>query len=245
LRGLLPLAALLAVWQLAGSDTSISLPPPDEWLTAIAELHAEGSLIGALAGTASTFVLALALATVAGTLTGMALGVSSRLDRAITPSLDFVATLPGAAIVPVAVLLLGTGRSTAVLIVALAVVWPVLLNTATAMRAIPAVRLEMSRTLGLSTGARWRKVVLPSLAPGILLGVRVASSMALVVTLLVDILGTGDGVGRLLVERQQHFDAPAAWGLLLLIGAFGYLSSAGLAHLERRLLRHWPRAERR
>ena len=96
---------------------------------------------------------------------------------------------------------------------------------AAAARTIPAVRLEMSRTLGLSPVQRWVKVGLPSLTPGVLLGVRVASAMALIVTLLVDIFGTGAGIGRLLIQSQQTFDAAAAWGLLLIVGAFGYLAS--------------------
>jgi sulfonate transport system permease protein len=93
----------------------------------------------------------------------------------------------------------------------------------------------MSRTLGLSPVQRWGKVIVPSLAPGITLGVWVASSVALIVTLLVDIFGTGAGVGRLLVESQQRFDASLAWGLLLMVGTFGYLTSVLLTRLGRRV----------
>jgi ABC-type nitrate/sulfonate/bicarbonate transport system permease component len=87
----------------------------------------------------------------------------------------------------------------------------------------------MSQTLGLSTVRRWRSVVLPSLAPGVLVGVRIASAVALIVALLADIFGVGAGLGRLLLESQQRFDAAAAWGLLLIIGTFGYLTSVALS----------------
>jgi sulfonate transport system permease protein len=103
------------------------------------------------------------------------------------------------------------------------------------MRGIPVVRLEMSRTMGLSPMQRWSKVVLPSATPGVMLGVRVAASMGIIITLLVDIFGASAGLGRLLVESQQRFESAAAWGLLLMIGGFGYLVSVGLARLERRL----------
>jgi len=72
----------------------------------------------------------------------------------------------------------------------------------------------------------------PSLIPGAMLGVRVAASMAVIITLLVDIFGAGTGVGRLLLESQQRFDASAAWGLLLIVGLFGYLMSLLLSWLE-------------
>ena len=53
----------------------------------------------------------------------------------------------------------------------------------------------------------------------------VASALAVIVTFLVNIFGTGAGIGRLLIQSQQTFDAAAAWGLLLIVGAFGYLAS--------------------
>lgn len=242
-RGLLPLLALLACWQLMGDTASLAFPPPSEWCRSLAGLHADGVLLAALAETLSTYLLGLTTAVVAGALAGAAIGSSRRLDRALTPTLDFVATVPGAAFVPVTVLLLGTGRLTSALNVAFAVVWPVLLTTVAATRAIPAVRLDTARTLGLSRTQRWWKFVLPSLAPAIALGTRVASSIAMIVALLVDIFGTGHGIGRLLVERQQNLDAAAVWGLLLLVGTFGYLTATVLARAEAHLLRTWQRSD--
>jgi ABC-type nitrate/sulfonate/bicarbonate transport system permease component len=232
LRGLLPLAGLLVVWQLAGDESSLVAPPPSSWLTMLATLHADGVLLPALGSTLATFALALLAATVVGTLTGIAVGASRWVDRALTPMLDVIATVPGAAVVPLAVLLLGPTRLTGVVIVALAIVWPVLLNTAAATRGIPAVRLDMARSLGLSRRRRSLSVLLRSLTPAIMLGVRVAASMALIATLLFDIFGTGDGIGRLLFERQQRLDAAGAWGLLLIIGCIGYLVSTGLRRLD-------------
>jgi sulfonate transport system permease protein len=237
-HGLLPLVVVLVVWQLAGTDDSLSFPPPDEWLKAVARLHGDGLLFPAIVHTLTTYALGLVLATVIGSAVGVAIGASRRIDRALTPSIDFVAAIPGAALVPFAVLLLGPYLLSGVAVVALIVSWPILLNAAMAMRSVPAVRLEMSRTVGLSQAQRSCKVILPSLVPGIMLGVRIASSLALIIALLVDILGAGAGIGRLLVESQQRFDASAAWGLLLMVGTFGYLTSVVLAWLERRLSVH-------
>jgi sulfonate transport system permease protein len=235
LRGLLPVAVLLIVWQLTTSDDSLSFPPPDEWLKAIARMHGDGVLSPAVLQTLDTYVVGLLCAVLIGGVVGTAIGSSRVIDRALTPTIDFMAAVPGAALVPAAVLLLGSGQRSGVVAVALIVSWPILLNTATAVRAIPAVRLEMSRTVGLSRAQRWGKVIVPSLIPGMMLGVRVAASLAVIITLLVDIFGAGTGLGRLLVESQQHLDASAAWGLLLIVGVFGYLMSLLLSWLERRI----------
>jgi sulfonate transport system permease protein len=235
LRGLLPLALVLVAWQLLGHSDSVFFPPPKQWVTAIGRLHDSGVLMPAVAQTLSTFVFGLALAAVIGSAVGVAIGASHRVDHALTPTIAFLAAVPAAAMVPAATLLLGPTQLSGVVVVGLIAAWPILLAAAAAMRTVPIVRLEMSRTLGLTRTQRWTKVIAPSLAPGLMLGVRIASAMALIVTLLVDIFGVGAGLGRLLVESQQRFEAATAWGLLLMIGAFGYLTSAVLARVGRRV----------
>jgi len=179
--------------------------------------------------TVAVYLLGLAAATVLGGTVGVLIGASRRVDRALSPTIDFLAAIPGAALVPMLVLLLGPNLLSGVAAVAVIVAWPILLSTATARRAVPPVRLEVSRTLGLAKVRQWHSVVLPSLTPDVLLGVRVASALALIVTLLTDIFGAGSGIGRLLVESQQRFDAAAAWGFLLIVGGFGYLTNLALS----------------
>jgi ABC-type nitrate/sulfonate/bicarbonate transport system permease component len=239
-RGLLPLAVLLIGWQLVGDPGSVTVPPPTEWFAALARLHARGELLPAVWSTTSTYLLALGLAVLVGAAVGVAIGASRLADRLLTPSLDAIATVPGAALVPVVILLLGLTQAANVLVVVLVVVWPILLNMTAAMRAVPAVRLDMSRTLGISAAARWRKIILPSLVPELLVGVRISSSLALIITLLGDILGSAGGIGIQLEVRSASFDAAGAWGLLLIVGAIGYLASRAITALERRVLRTWP-----
>ena len=239
LRGLLPLAIALALWQVVGDPASTSFPPPSTWLEAIGDMAAEGVLWPALTRTFLAFVLALLVATVLGSAIGMVIGASARVDRAVGPMLELTRSLPPPAIVPVATLVLGVTLQTSIAIVVLAVIWPILLNTAAGMRSIPPVRIEMARILGLG---RWRtvsKVVVPSLAPSIILGFRVAVAIALIVTLLVDIIGSGEGAGLLILQRQGAFDASSVWGLLLIIGIFGYLVNLAVIALERRVMRNW------
>jgi ABC-type nitrate/sulfonate/bicarbonate transport system permease component len=245
IRGLLPLLALLAGWQLAGDPASVTLPPPAAWFDALAGLYRAGELWPAVGSTLLTYVLALPCAMVAGTTLGVVLGAFPTADRLLSPTLDVAATLPGAAVVPVMILLLGTGRLTSVALVALTVVWPILHSTTAAVRAIPATRIDAAATLGLRAYRRWTRVLLPSVVPQLFVALRVASALTLIITLLSDILGTGTGIGRLLVVSQQRFDAAACWGLLLVVGTIGCSASAALAHVDARLARRRGTAHRR
>jgi ABC-type nitrate/sulfonate/bicarbonate transport system permease component len=244
LTGLLPLALLLVVWQLVGPERSVTFPRPSTWLAGLQAMYADGTLLPAVGTTLLTFVASLIVATAVGAAVGIVMGASQRIDRAFTPILDFFRSLPPPAIVPVAGLILGLTLVTNVVIVVIGIVWPILLNTISGMHDVPRVRLDMARSLGLTPLERLTKVVLPSLAPRIMLGVRTAASISLILTLLVDMLGTGDGLGRQLLLHQQRFQANAVWGLLLVTGFFGYAANTLIVVGERYALRHWPEGRR-
>ncbi|UNK45633.1 ABC transporter permease [Arthrobacter sulfonylureivorans] len=184
------------------------------------------------------------MATVLGILGGMLIGSSNLLDRALTPFLDFFRAVPPPALVPALGLLLGPTLLSSVTIVVLAIVWPILLNTVTGIRTIPAVRKEMARTLGLTPVERLTKVIFPSLGPNIMTGLRISVSMSLIVTLVTDIIGTGRGLGRLLVDQQQFFESASVWGLLVVIGAFGYLINVLFGLFETAIFSRWPEGAR-
>ena len=240
--GIVPLAVALGAWQLLGSRDSVAFPVPSTWWHGVDRLRENGELFDSLRTTLYTFSVSLIVATVLGVLLGIVLGASAPVERAFTPLMDFFRTLPPPAVVPVAALILGATVRASVAIVVFAIIWPILLNTATAMREIPRVRLETAGAIGLSRFEAFYKVMLPSLAPAIMIGVRIALSISLIVTLLVDIIGHGSGIGRVLYERQQRFDSEAVWGLLFIIGVLGFALNAALVLMERRL--PWTRQMR-
>ena len=240
LLGLLPVATALGIWQVSSTDDARSFPRPSSWWASGRTLWDSGDLAPALRSTLTTFALSMIIATAIGILLGAIIGYQPRLERALTPLIDFFRTLPPPVVVPVLTLLLGITRLASVAIVVIAVVWPVVLNTMNAVHEMPSVRREIAPVLGVGRLDAFLKISLPSLTSGIVVGVRSALSLAVVVTLLVDIIGSGDGIGRLLVEQQETFEAPAVWALLFLIGVVGYLLNLLVAALGRVLLRNHP-----
>lgn len=238
--GLLPLVLALLLWELFGSPDSRSFPVPSTWLIAIGEMSADGVLVPALVSTVGTFALGSLLALAVGVIVGITIGLSPLLERALGPIMDFFRTLPPPVIVSVAALILGITFQAGVVIVAFSVVWPILLNTVMAVRTVPPVRMEMARSMNLSARERFGKVLLPSLLPGIAVGFKIALSTALVITLLVDLIASSTGIGRLLLLKQQTFDAAAVWAILLVIGLLGYLVNVLVQLTERAAFRNWP-----
>jgi ABC-type nitrate/sulfonate/bicarbonate transport system permease component len=240
LRGLLPIAALLGIWQLVGNPNSSSAPAPSSWWPAFRTIERSGTFWPAFAKTMELYIEGLIVATILGVALGMALGSSRRVGQALGPLFEFLRATPAAAIVPGAVVLFHANTRTDVGIVVYGSIWPVLLNTAAARAALPPLRLDIAHALGLSWLARMRKVVLPSLLPEIVVGVRVSAPVCLIITLLVDILGGAHGIGYLLVLYQQTFVASSAFAMLAVIGIIGVLINVTLGSATRIVLHRWP-----
>jgi len=240
LTGLLPLALLLGAWELLATANDPYFPPPSSWWVAVRRLSDLGTLLPAIRATAETFALALGVAVVAGSLLGLAIGALPAMRSVTSPLVEFSRTMPPPAVVPMAALLIGLGRTMAVTVVVFAAVWPIVLNTAEAVRSLPAVLLETARALHLSRRARVTKVLAPALVPGLLLGVRVATPLCVIVTLLVEMLTGAPGIGSLLVQAQRNFISAQAFGVLIVVGVFGFLVNTSVGALEQRVLRAWP-----
>lgn len=221
-RGLLPLLVALAFWELVGEPDSPYFPPPSEWVGGVQPLLANNVLLEALAWTASTFLVGLALATLIGSIVGPLVGANRRADRALGPSMEFLRILPAASLVPVAALILGYTVQMKLAVVVLPATWPILLACRTARRSLSPVLLDVPRTLSLSRWDRIRKVLVPALIPAVLLGIRVSAPLALIITLLVEIVTRIHGLGALLGTAQSSFMSDQVYGLLVIAGALGF-----------------------
>lgn len=242
LRGVLPLVALLVCWQLLQHGQSAYFPRPSLWWEAIRAQADKGALWPAFAATMKSFVLGLVLATVIGTALGMAIGLSRLLDRTLGPLLDFCRFMPAAAVVPIAVLFAGYSVRMKLIVVVFSALWPILLQVRASVRSQSPLLLDVARSLHLSRLRTLWNVLLPSLTPSILLGVRIAAPLVLIIVLLVEIVTQVEGLGSLIATAQQSFDAPTAYGLLAIAGILGIGINAVVTALEAWLLRYRPRA---
>ena len=242
LRGLLPLALGLAAWQVAqgGGRVSAYFPPPSAWWTGIAQLAASGRLARASLATLETILLGLLLAAMFGAFIGVLVGVSPRARRALGPLLEFCRAMPPPAIVPLAILFLGYDERMKLTIVALSAMWPVLLNTTLAIEDIHPILLDVAVSFRLTTFERVRLVIFPSTVPAILLGLKVALPLTIVLTLLVEILTSIDGVGALMIVAQRNYQSAQVYGLLAYVGFFGFLLNIAFSLVEAMIMRRWP-----
>lgn len=239
LRGLIPLAVLLVVWQLIATyNYSPFFPPPSRWWDALTVLAAKGVLIPAIATTVTTFLIALVIASLLGVILGFLVGSTARADRLLGPSFEFARATPAGALVPVAVLVIGYTLSMTLTVVVFAAIWPVILATRAAAKTIRVERLEAAKIMELGRFDTFRKVTLPSLMPNILLGIQLAAPLALIIVLVVETITQVSGIGKQLGLAQQGFQSAAAFGLVAVTGIIGLIVNLGVSWLGR-LTRHY------
>lgn len=238
--GFLPLVLGLLIWQLvmAGTDSPF-FPPPSEWFRAIVDDHG-WAVLRELAATLQTWVIGLGIASVVGSIVGVIIGFSTLLYRMTSPLIEFLRVLPSPVVLPIAALAFGQGEKTQIFLVAFASVWPVLLNTVVAAKGVEPVLREVAQTLGLSRRQEIRKIILPHTVPSIVIGIRVAAPIALILTILAEMLSPNEGIGALLNRAQVAYHADEAFGLLVVVGIFGYALNSAINHGEALILRRWP-----
>jgi ABC-type nitrate/sulfonate/bicarbonate transport system permease component len=125
-------------------------------------------------------------------------------------------------------------------VVVLSALWPILLNTTSAVRQIDPLLLDVARSFRLTAPQRMRRIILPAIVPSLLLGIRVAIPLAIVVTLLVEMLTSLPGIGAIMIRSQRNFQSSEVYALLVLVGLFGFVVNDLFAIIEGVIMRRWP-----
>jgi NitT/TauT family transport system permease protein len=217
-------------------------PPASQVMRSSIELLSNTVFLGHVGNTVYVSLVGLALTCVIGIPLGMVLGASDLAYRASISLVEIVRPVPAVALIPIAILALGTGSAMKISLVVIGGIWPVLFNTIYGMRSVDVVAKETARAYGCSELQVLRRVAFPSALPMILTGVRIAAALALVLAISAEMLsGAQRGIGVWLLLSGQTGVAPSVvYGGTLLAGLLGWGSNALIAGAQFRLL-PWTR----
>jgi ABC-type nitrate/sulfonate/bicarbonate transport system permease component len=119
----------------------------------------------------------------------------------------------------------------------------VFFNVRYAVQGVDPLFLDTARVARLSRSALIRRVVIPSILPAVFTGVRIASSIALVLAISAELITGAPGLGKLVVEAQAATQIPLSYAAVLVTGVLGFLLNLAFTTLDRRLL-PWSLAAR-
>lgn len=125
----------------------------------------------------------------------------------------------------------------AVLLASLGAFWPMLFQLSYGVQAIDPVALDTGRVFGLSPWQRLVRIMLPSVLPYAATGMRISSSLSLIVAVSAELIGGVQGLGGEMADYSQNAIYPAMYGVVLTSGILGLVLNAVLERVEHRLLR--------
>ncbi|MDQ3506401.1 MAG: nitrate ABC transporter permease [Actinomycetota bacterium] len=239
------LAAFLAVWEAAvrvGLTSSLMPPPSLVFTELVAALSnpfyiasANDAGIGIQLGTSLLRVLiGFGLAMVVALPLGVFLGTSPNLSKAVDPFVQVLRPVSPLAWLPIGLALLRDSQQTAIFVIFISAIWPMLLNTIAATNSVPKTYLEVARTLKASRWTTMRRIIIPAALPNILTGLRVSMGVAWLVIIAAEMLIGGRGIGYFIWNQWNNLDIANIIVAILLVGLVGIMLDRAFALLERR-----------
>ena len=238
---ILSLIAAIPLWhlftRLAGLP-AFMLPTPLQVGNRFVRAVTDGSLPHHSMITLVEVLLGLALGVITATLLGYLLAKSIHLERLLSPYIIASQSIPTIAIAPLLVLWFGPGLLSKILICALIVFFPVLVNTIVGMRTVPEDLRDLMRSLQASRWQTLRLLEVPASLPVFLGGLRIGATLSVIGAVVGEFVGSDRGLGFLINVGRGMYDTALVFVAVFTLIAMA-LSLYGLVVLMERRLLSW------
>ncbi|NJN93887.1 MAG: ABC transporter permease [Anaerolineales bacterium] len=238
--GLSGVGVTILLWQLAislhllGPQFGPAFSPANA-VQALAELAGSGVLWPHLQDSLRRVLVGLILAASLGIPIGLIIGYYRLAEAASGIVFQFLRMTSPLAWMPITIIIFGVGDRPIYFLIAIAAVWPFIINTAHGVSKVNPIWIKVARNLGASESQVLRKVVIPAIIPDILTGLRLAIGLAWVMLVPDEMLGVSSGLGYFILDTRDRFRYDQLMAAVLMVGLIGYL----LDTLVRTVQRHY------
>jgi ABC-type nitrate/sulfonate/bicarbonate transport system permease component len=240
LVGLIGFAALLEVVPRIGLVSPEFAPPTSRIAAALADQVSEERFWVGLLDTLRTWALGLTIAVVAGVVLGLVIGSVPVLRAATTSTIEFLRPIPSVALIPLAVLLYGSTITSTLILVVYASFWQVLVQVLHGVTDVDPVARDTARSYRLGQWATVRYLIWPTTLPYAATGVRLAASVALILTVTGELVIGSPGLGKEIAVAQASGAVPAMYALVVVTGLIGVVANLVTRSAERQVLAWHP-----
>jgi ABC-type nitrate/sulfonate/bicarbonate transport system permease component len=237
------IASALVLWELVSRTGLIDerdLPPMTSAVSELWSMVQTQSFWTAFAETVRGWALGLTIATVLAVPIGILLGSSETASRAFRVPIEFLRPIPSAALIPVLFLTLGITLKSEVFLATFGAFWPLLVQTMYGVRDVDPVAIDTGRSFGLGRFERLYRITLPSSVPYIATGLRISSTVALILAFTAELFMGTPGLGQLENTAQSYGLNDQLYAIALATGFLGIAIHIVFSALERRALRWHP-----
>jgi len=238
---------VVAVFELASRTELVAsrhFPPISTWAWRLLEEAGTAALWTSVGRTVQGWALGLAIAVAIAVPAGIVIGSTPLLHRATRAVTEFLRPIPSVALIPLVIVLYGSTIRSTVILVVYAAFWQVLVQVLYGVADVDPVARDTARSYGLGAWDRLRFLLWPTALPYVVTGVRLATSVALILAVTGELVIGSPGLGKEIDLAQQGGAVPTVYALILVTGLLGVLANVGARLVERRVLA-WHPSERR
>jgi NitT/TauT family transport system permease protein len=226
---------LLVLWEAAARVGLIDVrffPAPSTIIMQLVLLARTGELELHLWASLQRLFWGFLLGGIPALLLGLAMGLYRPVRIAIDPLVAATYPVPKSAILPLVLLIFGLGEMSKVVMVALGVFYPILINTVAGVRNIQPIYLDVGRNFGATGWQVFRTIALPGALPNILAGVKLGIGMGLILIAIAEMIGAREGIGYMIWNAWQILAVDTMYVGLMVIAILGFLFNVILDAVE-------------
>ena len=244
-----PLAAIaifLVIWQLFSWTPGATLPGPiqvvqETWTLILYPFYDRGGidkgLFWQILASLQRVAIGYSLAAILGITLGIVIGTNKVMYKALDPMIQLFRTVPPLAWVPIALAALRQNEPSALFVIFITAIWPILINTAVGVKQIPQDYNNVAKVLQLSRRDYFFNILIPSALPYIFTGLRIAIGLAWLAIIAAEIIMSGIvGIGFFIWDAYQNNKVSEIILALVYIGVVGLILDKAMLWVQSRIL---------
>ncbi|NHT74377.1 nitrate ABC transporter permease [Rhizobiaceae bacterium CRRU44] len=243
---LVTLLVLLAAWELICSSPTSSLPSPTRVMAESWDLIVHPFYIGQgtdqgmawhIMASLQRVAVGYAIAAVVGIAMGVLVGQSQWAMKGLDPIFQILRTVPPLAWLPLSLAAFRDGNPSAIFVIFITAVWPVIINTAVGIRNIPQDYQNVAKVLRLNQFEYFAKIMLPAAAPYIFTGLRIGIGLSWLAIVAAEMLIGGVGIGFFIWDAWNSSLISDIIVALIYVGVVGFFLDRFIAFIGRLVTR--------
>lgn len=238
--------AALALWELVSRTGIINpqqVPPASTVVLELIRLLGTGDFWLNVWATISSALAGLGLVIVLGTVAALLIGLISFVRHSTWMVIEFLKPIPPIALIPLGLLLWGPSPTMKITLITFGALWPFLTQMVYGIRQTNNVALDMAQSYRLGWWLTTSRIVVPTLLPYALTGLRISASIAVIISVVTELVGGANGIGQVIAVAQINNVMPTMYAYILTAGLLGVAINLLFTFLEKPLL-FWHPSQR-